>query len=35
MLKRAGLGGFVGLIFALFAAAILEVRQRIIAKRRW
>jgi uncharacterized protein involved in exopolysaccharide biosynthesis len=35
MIKRAGLGGFVGLILALLAAAVLELRQRIIARRRW
>ncbi len=35
MIKRAGLGGFVGLVLALFAAAVLELRQRIIARRRW
>lgn len=35
MIKRAGLGGFVGLILALAAAAVLELRQRIIARRRW
>jgi pSer/pThr/pTyr-binding forkhead associated (FHA) protein len=35
MLKRAGLGGAVGLIFAVCAAAILELRQRILARRRW
>lgn len=35
MIKRAGLGGFVGLILALMAAAVLELRQRIIARRRW
>ena len=35
MVKRAGLGGGVGLILALFAAAVLELRQRIIARRRW
>jgi uncharacterized protein involved in exopolysaccharide biosynthesis len=35
MIKRAGLGGAVGLIFALCAAAVLELRQRILARRRW
>lgn len=35
MLKRAGLGGFVGLALALLAAAVLELRQRILARRRW
>jgi len=35
MIKRAGLGGGVGLIFALCAAAVLELRQRILARRRW
>jgi pSer/pThr/pTyr-binding forkhead associated (FHA) protein/uncharacterized protein involved in exopolysaccharide biosynthesis len=35
MIKRAGLGGMVGLVLALFAAAVLELRQRIIARRRW
>jgi hypothetical protein len=34
-MKRAGLGGFVGLALALFAAAVLELRQRILARRRW
>lgn len=35
MIKRAGLGGAVGLVLAVFAAAVLELRQRIIARRRW
>jgi pSer/pThr/pTyr-binding forkhead associated (FHA) protein len=35
MIKRAGMGGAVGLILAVFAAAVLELRQRIIARRRW
>ncbi len=35
MMKRAGLGGFVGLALALFAAAVLELRQRILARKRW
>jgi pSer/pThr/pTyr-binding forkhead associated (FHA) protein len=35
MIKRSGLGGIVGLVLALFAAAVLELRQRIIARRRW
>jgi pSer/pThr/pTyr-binding forkhead associated (FHA) protein len=35
MIKRAGMGGVVGLILAVFAAAVLELRQRIIARRRW
>lgn len=35
MIKRAGLGGFVGMALALFAAAVLELRQRILARRRW
>ena len=35
MFKRAGLGGFVGMALALFAAAVLELRQRILARRRW
>jgi pSer/pThr/pTyr-binding forkhead associated (FHA) protein len=35
MIKRAGMGGIVGLVLAVFAAAVLELRQRIIARRRW
>jgi uncharacterized protein involved in exopolysaccharide biosynthesis len=35
MIKRAGMGGVVGLVLAVFAAAVLELRQRIIARRRW
>ncbi len=35
MIKRAGLGGAVGMVLALLAAAVLELRQRIIARRRW
>ncbi len=35
MVKRGGLGGGVGLMLALFAALVLEVRQRIIARRGW
>jgi pSer/pThr/pTyr-binding forkhead associated (FHA) protein len=35
MIKRAGMGGAVGLVLAVFAAAVLELRQRIIARRRW
>jgi hypothetical protein len=29
------MGGVVGLVLAVFAAAVLELRQRIIARRRW
>lgn len=35
MVKRAGMGGVVGMVLAVFAAAVLELRQRIIARRRW
>jgi uncharacterized protein involved in exopolysaccharide biosynthesis len=35
MIKRAGMGGVVGLVLAVFAAAVLELRQRILARRRW
>jgi pSer/pThr/pTyr-binding forkhead associated (FHA) protein len=35
MIKRAGMGGAVGLVLAVFAAAVLELRQRIMARRRW
>jgi uncharacterized protein involved in exopolysaccharide biosynthesis len=35
MIKRAGMGGIVGLVLAVFAATVLELRQRIIARRRW
>jgi len=35
MIKRAGMGGVVGLVFAVVAAVVLELRQRIIARRRW
>lgn len=34
MIKRAGLGGFVGLALALMAAVILELRQHILARTR-
>lgn len=34
-IKRAGLGGFVGLLLALTAALFLEVRQRVLARRTW
>ncbi|MEY4544891.1 MAG: hypothetical protein RL685_1086 [Pseudomonadota bacterium] len=35
MFKRGGLGGGVGLMLALFAALVLELRQRILARRGW
>jgi pSer/pThr/pTyr-binding forkhead associated (FHA) protein len=35
MIKRAGMGGVVGMVLAVFAATVLELRQRIIARRRW
>jgi uncharacterized protein involved in exopolysaccharide biosynthesis len=35
MIKRAGMGGVVGLVLAVVAAVVLELRQRIIARRRW
>src|SRR5690606_39802810 len=35
MIKRAGMGGVVGLVLAVMAAAVLELRQRILARRRW
>jgi len=35
MIKRAGMGGVVGLVLAVVAAIVLELRQRIIARRRW
>jgi pSer/pThr/pTyr-binding forkhead associated (FHA) protein len=35
MIKRAGMGGVVGMVLAVFAAAVLELRQRILARRRW
>lgn len=35
MIKRAGMGGTVGLVLAVFAAVVLELRQRILARRRW
>jgi len=35
MVKRAGLGGSVGLVLALFAAIVLELRQRILVRRGW
>jgi len=35
MIKRGGLGGAVGLILAMAAAVVLELRQRILARRRW
>jgi pSer/pThr/pTyr-binding forkhead associated (FHA) protein/uncharacterized protein involved in exopolysaccharide biosynthesis len=35
MIKRGGLGGGVGLILALCAALILELRLRILARRGW
>lgn len=35
MMKRGGLGGGVGLMLALFAALVLELRQRIMARRGW
>ena len=35
MMKRAGMGGVVGMVLAVFAAAVLELRQRIMARRRW
>jgi uncharacterized protein involved in exopolysaccharide biosynthesis len=34
-IKRAGLGGFVGMILALVAAGFLEIRQRLLARRNW
>jgi pSer/pThr/pTyr-binding forkhead associated (FHA) protein len=34
-IKRAGLGGFVGLILALVAAGFLEIRQRLMTRRSW
>lgn len=35
MIKRGGLGGVVGMVFAVAAAVVLELRQRILARRRW
>ena len=35
MIKRGGLGGGVGLILALCAALILELRLRLLARRGW
>jgi uncharacterized protein involved in exopolysaccharide biosynthesis len=34
-IKRAGLGGFVGLILALVAAGFLEIRQRLMTRKAW
>jgi uncharacterized protein involved in exopolysaccharide biosynthesis len=35
MIKRGGLGGIVGLVLALCAALVLELRLRIMARRGW
>ncbi|HEU4581231.1 MAG TPA: FHA domain-containing protein [Polyangiaceae bacterium] len=35
MIKRGGLGGIVGLVLALGAALVLELRLRIMARRGW
>ena len=34
-IKRAGLGGFVGLSLALMAALFLEIRARVITRKAW